>query len=408
MLRFFRSISIRFRLLILVAVLCLFTAAASLLGYARLAAARDDLDDMYKSGVLPVFWTNDIRNNVNRIRSNLLLMILTDDEAEMRNLFDQIVERRKMNDENLSNYKKIDLEEREIKRLADAEKHLAEFRAASGEVFELAMQNKDQEAFDVFRQKAEKSLDGLQDAQRDLAAFAIDWSDRTNQEDAAEIATAIKVLVTLATISVALGVFLGIVIALSVARALNGLTSQVGVFAEGDLTVRFDTTGRDEVTTVARALEAMGGKLREVMGAINEASQRLGTTAEEFSALAEESNAGVEESRAGVDDVSSQMENLAAASEEITASVQEVASGAQSSAQKSTEMAGEVETARASGEEGTKAVANVARSVAKMAEDAARSAGEVKNLGDRAREIQNFVAQIGGIADQTNLLALNA
>ena len=71
-------------------------------------------------------------------------------------------------------------------------------------------------------------------------------------------------------------------------------------------------------------------------------------------------------------------------------------------------MAGEVERARASGEEGVEAVDKVASSIARVASDAEKSAGEVRNLGDRAREIQGFVSQIGGIADQTNLLALNA
>ena len=408
MLRFFRNISIRLRLIILVAVLCLFTATASFLGYNRLVAAQADLADMYDSGVLPVQWLNDVRTNVNRIRSNLLMMMLTTDEAEKRALNDQIVERRKINDENLRNYRKIDLEEREIKRLADVDKYLAEFRAASGEVIELALKNQNKEAFEAFDQRAEKPLDNLQDAQRDLASFAIDWSERTNRENAEVIATSIKLLITLAVISVALGVFLGVIIALSVARALSGLTRQVEMFAEGDLTANFDASGRDEITTVALALTRMGEKLREVMEAINDASRRLGGNAEEFSALAEESNAGVEESRAGVDDVSSQMENLAAASEEITASVEEVASGAQSSAQKSTEMASEVETARAAGDEGTRAVKKVVESVAGVAKESGAAAEEIKKLGDSAREIQSFVTQIGGIADQTNLLALNA
>jgi len=55
-----------------------------------------------------------------------------------------------------------------------------------------------------------------------------------------------------------------------------------------------------------------------------------------------------------------------------------------------------------------KAIGRAVASIKKVASDAEESAKEVRELGDRAREIQNFVAQIGGIADQTNLLALNA
>ncbi|NLM71848.1 MAG: methyl-accepting chemotaxis protein [Synergistaceae bacterium] len=191
-------------------------------------------------------------------------------------------------------------------------------------------------------------------------------------------------------------------------RRVAGLAQRGG---DGDLTIEradFGIETSDELGEMAGALYEMIAKQREAIRAIAGASERLGGVAEEFSTVARESNAGVVESRAGIDDVSCQMENLAAASQEITASVQEVASGAQSSAQKSTDMAAEVEQARTAGEEGVRAIGRAVASIKKVAEDAGESAREVKSLGDRAREIQNFVDQIGGIADQTNLLALNA
>ena len=408
MMRFFRKMSIRFRLFALTAVLCFFTAAAAFVGYTRLVAVEADMEDMYRSGVLPVQWMNDSRSNMNFIRSNLFEMMLTDDEAEKRALVAEIGRRRRLNDENFANYRKIELEDFEIKRLAEADAHLAAFRRATDEVVELALKNLNREAFIAFREKANEPMNNFRDAQRDLANYCIQWAERTNKQNAVEIVAAQRMLLMLAVVSLVLGVLFGVLISSSVAKSLDGLRHGVEKFSEGDLTVKFDQSGKDEITLVAGALADMGDKLRSAMRSIAAASERLGSSAEEFSALAEESNAGVEESRAGVDDVSSQMENLAAASQEINASVEEVASGAQSSAQKSTEMATEVEQARLAGDEGKKAVDKVVVSITKVAEDAGRSAQDVKSLGDRAREIQSFVTQIGGIADQTNLLALNA
>ena len=408
MMKFFRNVTIRFRLFSLTIILCLFTAAAAFVGYYRLVVAGTEMTDMYRSGLLPVQWMNDARVNIQAIRGNLLSLMLTTDEAENRALFEDIVARRKRNDENLANYRKTGLEEFEEKRLGEAEKYLVEFRRATEEVIELARKNQNKESYDAYRRNAEASFNGLNDAFVDLATYCIQWSEKTNERNTLEVAGAQRMLVALAVVSLVLGALLGILISSSVAKALAGLRHRVDDFSEGDLTVKFDQSGKDEVTLVARALAEMAAKLWSAMQSISGASEKLGSSAEEFSALAEQSNAGVEESRAGVDDVSSQMESLAAASQEINASVEEVASGAQSSAQKGTEMANEVEAARLAGEEGTKAVEKVVRSITKVAEDAKKSAQEVKSLGDRAREIQNFVAQIGGIADQTNLLALNA
>jgi len=407
-LQFLRNVSIRARLFALTAVLCLFTAGASFVGYQRLVTAERDMTDMYRSGLLPVQWMNDARANMQAIRGNLNAMMLTRDEGRNRALLEDIRNRRKINDENLDNFEKTGLDDFEAKRLGEARKHLAEFRKATEEVIQLAQDNRNEEAYEAFLQKAQQPMNNTMDALRDLADYCIQWSERTNENNMIEINRAERMLITLAIVSIALGVLFGFLISSSVAQALDALRRCVEEFSDGDLTVKFDESGRDEISIVARALGQMGAKLRKAMQSISEAAERLGSNSEEFSALAEESNAGVEESRAGIDDVSSQMESLAAASQEINASVEEVASGAQSSAQKSTEMATEVEHARAAGEEGMTAVKKVVASVAGVAAESEQASEEVRKLGDRAREIQSFVSQIGGIADQTNLLALNA
>ncbi len=227
----------------------------------------------------------------------------------------------------------------------------------------------------------------------------------------ANLGTTIMVILGAILFAILFGMIVAFLMTRSLVAPLKTVVALAGRASDGDLTIRreeFRISTRDELGQMADALAEMVAKQREAMRAIAASSEKLGSTAEEFAALAEESNAGVEESRAGVDDVSSQMESLAAASEEINASVEEVASGAQSSAQKGTEMAQEVEQARLAGEEGTKAVEKAVASINGVATEAERSAQQVKSLGDRAREIQSFVAQIGGIADQTNLLALNA
>ena len=413
MMRFFRNITIRSRLVILAAVLCLFTASTSFVGYVRLNDAAEDMENMYHNGVLAVQWMNDARANLNRIRGNLFLMMLSSDEALKNSLSEQIRDRRRANDENLANFRKLDLDDFEIKRFEDIIKNLENFRAGTQEVIALSLKNQNQEAMAAFSQRAEKPLNDLLDAQTALANYAIEWCKNTNAANAADMARARMFLLVFAVSAVILGTLLTVIIIRSVTRPINAVGEILRTRASLDF--RSDNSKawlmnyeKNEIAAMVGSLATMEKAVTGMVASIAGASAKLGAASEEFSALAEESNAGVEESRAGVDDVSSQMENLAAASEEINASVEEVASGAQSSAQKSTEMAGEVEQARAAGEEGTKAVANVVRSVARVAEDAGKSAREVRGLGDRAREIQNFVSQIGGIADQTNLLALNA
>jgi methyl-accepting chemotaxis protein len=106
--------------------------------------------------------------------------------------------------------------------------------------------------------------------------------------------------------------------------------------------------------------------------------------------------------------MSANLSNLAAASEEVNASVEEVAAGAQTTAEKGTDIARKVEAAMTAGEVGVSSVRRVVEGITRVTASSEASTEAVMELGNRARQIQSFVTQIGGIAGQTNLLALNA
>ncbi len=413
MMSFYRNLTIRKRLVFLTILLCLFTAIASWVGYTRLIAAGEDLGMMYERGLLPIQWMNDARANVNVIRGNLLFMMLTQDEAEDNALMQDIERRRILNNENLKNYADADLDEYESKRLAETNSHLAEYRRATDEVMKLLKQNRDEEAYRLYVETAEAPLDAFNDGLVDLSAYCVKSAAEANEESERHIGAALRLLLITAIAAILIGLMTGYLTERAIVRPLSAVMDILRKIAELDVT--FDSSKawltnyrKNEIAEMVECTIAIERAMSEFIMNILGDANRLGETAEEFSALAQEANAGVEESRAGADDVSSQMENLAAATEEITASVEEVASGAQSSAQKSTDMAAEVDQARTAGEDGVKAIGRAVASTKKAAVNAEESAKEVKVLGDRAREIQNFVAQIGGIADQTNLLALNA
>ena len=201
----------------------------------------------------------------------------------------------------------------------------------------------------------------------------------------------------------------------SVVRPISGISGLLNRFASLDLT--FDASlawmaayrdRRDEIGDMLRAVTGLQKTLNESLHRIAGAAKALEDHSRELTASVEESGSGTRDSGAGAAALSGQMESLAAAAEEINASVEEVAAGAQATARKSAEMAEEVQGARSAGTEGVSAVQRAVSSIREVAREAQESAASVKALGDRARQIQGFVSQIGGIADQTNLLALNA
>ena len=409
----FANMKSKGKILALVLVMAILLGAVGYTGYYFNTQSAENLSEVYEENLLPITWLFDALVQGQGIQSDVAQILLAHEAKVREELEAEIVRRVAIVDEHYAGYGKLPLDAFEKEHFELALKALDEYRVAWRKAKDLAAADRGYEAYQTFSKEVNPLFTAYQVEIRSLVEYAQKRADATNRQNSAETVAAFRIIVGIAVGAVLLGVLLGFMVARSVTKPIIAVTKLLQKNASLD--IRFDQSKEwllgyknNEIADMVQSLATMENALKDIVQNITRTSEKLGNSAEEFSALAEESNAGVEESRAGVDDVSSQMESLAAASQEINASVEEVASGAQSSAQKGTEMANEVEAARLAGEDGTKAVEKVVRSITKVAEDAKKSAQEVKSLGDRAREIQNFVAQIGGIADQTNLLALNA
>ena len=403
-----RNFSTRAKVLFLVILCALFLAAVATVGYRTNRGTSLALDDTYRNMLLPVLWLNDTRSQTRAVESDLYALMLTTDPEENKRLVADIGRRREQNNKNLENYEAADLEDVEKEHLAKAKNNLEASRGALKTSLELAVANRNAEAYEEFQRNGKKPLEDFMNEIRWLAEFNAQLAEKKNEEATEAADRAEMFLLLLSLTAVVLAVLLGMLVARAVARPLGDLVRGVDRFAEGDLTVRFDAQGKDEVAQMGAALERMALRLRESMGHIAEASRTLDSQSQTFSASVDEAGSGVRDAEAGAKALSGQMETLAAAAEEINASVEEVAAGAQTTAHKSTEIAEEVDGARSAGSDGVTAVRHVVASIREVAREAQESASFVKALGDRARQIQGFVSQIGGIADQTNLLALNA
>jgi methyl-accepting chemotaxis protein len=208
--------------------------------------------------------------------------------------------------------------------------------------------------------------------------------------------------------AVVIGFCLSIVISRTITRPIYRIMDSIGLFSKGDLVSKFPADGKDELALMGSALQGMTDNLRQVIGTVKSASSDILETSQEFSTLTQQTSASLEGFRANIDDTGSNLSALAATGEEVNASVEEVAAGAQSTAEKGTNIAKRVDDAMSAGGEGMSSVRRAVSGIEGVVGNAAATARSVQDLGERTRQIQNFVTQIGGIADQTNLLALNA
>jgi methyl-accepting chemotaxis protein len=178
------------------------------------------------------------------------------------------------------------------------------------------------------------------------------------------------ILLTLATVTAA---FAAVFIIRGIVGPIRGAVDLAEAVAGGDLCVRVDVTGKDEVSQLLAALREMTTRLRETMGEVRSGAEALSSASAQVSATAQSLSQGTSEQAASV-------EETTAGLEEMSASITQNAENARQTELMATEGARDAEVSGAAVTQSIEAMTTIA--------------GKISIIED--------------IAYQTNLLALNA
>jgi len=235
---------------------------------------------------------------------------------------------------------------------------------------------------------AVQDLNDTVDAAVGTASDALSTEVAADEERMADVAADVR-RAALGASAAALLVLLVAATAITrrITRPLARAVAALDQVAAGDLTVRLEHSGDDEVARMAIALDTALDALGDAMRTITSESTSLAAATEQMSMTSARISAAAEES-------ATQAEVVAAASEEVSQSVSTVSEG-------SSEMGAAIQQITVSATE----AARVASSAVELATS---TNAIVSQLGASSQEIGNVVKTITSIAEQTNLLALNA
>jgi methyl-accepting chemotaxis protein len=182
-----------------------------------------------------------------------------------------------------------------------------------------------------------------------------------------------ELLVVSILIIIVIGIILVLLLSHSISRPLERGIKMAERVAEGDLSVKYEVRGKDEVAQLLNALNKMVDNLRGIVNDISISAAEISSSSEKLNREAIELSEGATEQASSSEEASSSME-------EIYANIQQNADNAR-----------QTESISENAFKGLKETNELSKVAAKYLE-----------------EITSKVSVIGDIAFQTNLLALNA
>ncbi|SCX82498.1 methyl-accepting chemotaxis protein [Pseudomonas sp. NFACC37-1] len=206
-------------------------------------------------------------------------------------------------------------------------------------------------------------------------------------------------LIKASLIGLAITLVMGLLLTLIVRSIVGPLQETVNAMAdiasgESDLTRTLNTHGQDEVTQLARHFNAFTAKLRQVVSQLQESATALGQSSSELGNDAAQAQERSQQQ-------SQQMELVATAINEVTYGVQDVAKNAEHAAS-------EMRDAESQAQQGQVNIDGSLQQIDRLSQTIDQAVEVIRTLASESTQIGSVLEVIRSIAEQTNLLALNA
>jgi len=206
-------------------------------------------------------------------------------------------------------------------------------------------------------------------------------------------------LITVALMNLVLSI-LGIALVVGLLRRIvilplsNMRGSMQAIEQNSDLTQRLDASSKDEVGSLAQAINGMLDKFRSSLGLVTETSAQLTSAADRIASASTQTA-----------DAANQQLQEASSTERSIFDLKGIASEAGSSAARTAEAS--VDADREAGKT-TQTTRDAIAGILSLVTEIQQAAEVIEALDQRSQNVSEVLDVIKGIAEQTNLLALNA
>jgi len=406
-----RNLKIAGKLLVLIVVAVVSLGAVGLTGYYYLSKANGDMDAMYQNRLLPVEWLNDNRNQARAIEADIFDLMLTKNDHENTKIKQDIDKRIEVFGKNLANYEKTKLDPFEVETLKKLHDSLDKYRDGRKDAIDLALQNKNVEAYDTYNKKARMHGDAFHKSLKELAEYNEKVAEVINKENHENFKKVIWIFVGIIVVAFILVMMLGWMIARLIVGTLTSAIAHLGEIAKGNFSIDVPETylsAQDEGGALANAFDAMQQNMRGLIRQLSHTSEQLAASSEELTASAEQSAQAANQVAESITQVAQGAEKQLSLVTSTTDVAGQMSQGIEQVAKNAQAVSLAAEKTASAASDGGRAIEKAVRQMSVIEEKTSETATVIAELEGKSQQIGQIVEVIANIAGQTNLLALNA
>lgn len=242
----------------------------------------------------------------------------------------------------------------------------------------------------LYRDKGKEMVQGIEALSSKLNSLAIAGVHKNSEIHSSVMTNSIFGL----SLVLILALIISWILAGIIVTPIKKLQLAMQSLAQGDLKVRVEEEGNNEITALSRDFNSTVGQLKETVDSLVRISVDVASASTELAAVMTQSTTNSDLEKNEVEQVASAINQMESTAQEVTQNAN-LADAASTNADK---------LAR----ESLVIFEQNTQTSAKMADQLAEAANVVNSLQDQSEQIGKVIEVIESISEQTNLLALNA
>ncbi|MGL6014848.1 MAG: methyl-accepting chemotaxis protein [Selenomonadaceae bacterium] len=399
------------KLILLISFLLLAVIGIGGTGYHFLSKTNDSMVKMYEEKMAAVELANENRIHARRIEANLFALLQKTTDAESKALMDEMAERAKQFDENLTKLEQMPIDENKRAEIKDIRNILGKYREVRVKVIALAAQNKNEEAYTLYKTEGKTYSDAFTKKLIVLVNESKKDAEEMNKQNQKEAAFANTVFVSVIFLAVIVGLLLGWIIVKQISIRLNDVVKYLEILSTGDFSKAVSQSSledQSEFGSVSRAVDEMKNNVNSLIKQLGDAAQQLSASSEELTANAEQSAQASNQVAGSVTTVAEGAQKQLSLTEQANEIVHQISSAIQQVADNTGIVSDSAEKTASKANDGEGAIKKAVSQMKIIEEKTNDTAMVVCELEEKSKQIGQIVDAISNISGQTNLLALNA